>query len=102
MLGPMRVVGVCLLTGEEVIGLILQRLSRTPDHGPQRRRCNLGCHRQLDRQGVHLLLVLCVFWVAGGGLCHERDQEEGNEAAGGRQSCNRRDGAAREVEGNRE
>lgn len=82
-----------------MVGLILQRLRGTPHHCPQGGRCDLGCDRQLDRQGIHLLLVLDVVTVTGGGLCHQCNQEEGKEAAGGSQSCNRRDGAGREVAG---
>lgn len=95
----MLVQGVGFLAREEVVGLILQRLRGTPDHRPQGGGCDLGRDGHLDGQGVHLLLVLDVVTVAGGGLCHQSNQEEGNEAAGGSQSCNRRDGAGREVEG---
>lgn len=99
LLAPVLVQGVGFLAREEVVGLILQRLRGTPDHRPQGSGCDLGCDRQLHRQGVHLLLVLAVVTVAGGGLCHQSNQEEGNEATVGSQSCNRRDGAGREVEG---
>lgn len=90
---------VRILTGEEVVGLILQRLRGTPDHRPQGGGRDLGRDRQLDRQGIHLLLVLSVVMVAGGGLCGQSNQEEGNEAAGGSQSCNRRDEAGGELMG---
>ncbi|KAK5921780.1 hypothetical protein CgunFtcFv8_019113 [Champsocephalus gunnari] len=80
--------GFRFLAGEEVVGLVLQRLSGTPDHRPQRGRRD----GQLDRQGVQLLLLLAlaVVTVTGGGLCHQSNQEEGS------QSSDRRDGAARE------
>lgn len=98
LLIPVPVQGVSFLAGEEVVSLVLQRLRRTPDHRPQRGRCDLGCDRQLDRRGVHLLSILAVVTVAGGWLGGESDQEEGYEAAGGSQSCNRRDEPEREVE----
>ena len=78
-----------------MVGLVLQRLRGTPDHRPQRGGCDLGRDRQLDRQGVHLLLTLAGVTVTGGGLCHQSNQEEGDE---GSQSCDRRDGAGSEVE----
>lgn len=83
---PMQ--GFRFLAGEEVVGLVLQRLSGTPDHRPQRGRRD----GQLNRQGVQLLLLLAlaVVTVTGGGLCHQSNQEEGS------QSSDRRDGAARE------
>lgn len=99
LLAPMLVQGVGFLAREEVVGLILQRLRGTPDHCPQGGGCDLGCDGELHRQGVHLLLVLAVVTVTGGGLCPQSNQEEGNEATVGSQSCNRRDGAEREVEG---
>lgn len=98
LLIPMLVQGVGFLAGEEVIGLVLQRLRGTPDHRPQRRGCDLGCDGQLDRQGVRLLLALTIVTVTGGGLCHQSNQEDGDEEAEGSQSCDRRDGAGREVE----
>lgn len=98
LLVPMLMQGVSFLAGEEVVCLVLQRLRRTPDHRPQRGRCDLGCDRQVDRLGVHLLFILAVVMVAGGGLGCESNQEEGYEAAGGSQSCNRRDEAERQVE----
>lgn len=73
-LAPMLVQRVGFLAGEEVVGLILQRLCGTPDHRPQGGGCDLGCDGQLDRQGVHLFLILAVVMVAGGGLCCQRNQ----------------------------
>lgn len=95
---PMSVQGVSFLAGEEVVCLILQRLRRTPDHRPQWGGCDLGCDGQVDRQGVRLLFILAVVMVAVGGLGGESYQEERYEAAGGSQSCNRRDEAEREAE----
>ena len=97
LLAPMLAQGVVLLAGEEVVGLVLHGLRGTPVHRPQRGGCDLGRDGQLDRQGVHLLLALVT--VTGGELRHQTNQEEGNEAAEGGQSCDRRDGAGGEVEG---
>lgn len=93
LLIPVQVQVVSFLAGEEMVGLILQRLRWTPDHRPQRCGCDLGCDGQLDRQGVHLFLALNVVTVTGGGLYHQSDQEKGDE---GSQSCDRRDGAGRQ------
>lgn len=98
LLIPMPVQKLSFLAGEEVVSLVLQRLRRTPDHRPQRGRCDLGCDRQLDRQGVHLLSFLAVATAAGGWPGGESDQEEADEAAGAGQSRNRRDEPGREVE----
>lgn len=98
LLVPMQVQVIGFLAGEEVVGLILQLLRGTPDHRPQRGGRDLGGDGQLDRQGVHLLLGLSVVTVTGGGLCHQSNQEERDEAS---QSCDRRDGAGRKGEGER-
>lgn len=92
----MGVQRVCFLAGEDVIGLILQRLRGTPDHRPQRRRRDLGRDGKLDGQGVHLVLGLRLgVRVTGGGLGHHSDQQQAQE---GGQWCDKRDGAARKME----